>query len=66
VKANLDRDDRGECRNTNDRLLCGDAWVELTLFLDRIGPETRLLGSGVTIPYLALRSRKPPASQGDQ
>jgi hypothetical protein len=66
VKANLDRDDRGECRNTNDRLLRGDAWVELMLFLDRIGLENRLLGHGVTMPFQPLRSRKPKVIGGEQ
>jgi hypothetical protein len=66
AKANLDRDDRGGCRNTNDRLLRGDAWVELMLFLDRIGLENRLLGHGVTIPFQPLRSRKPSKSEAGQ
>ena len=66
VKTNLDRDDRGACRNTNDRLLRGDAWIELMIFLDRIGLENRLLGYGVTIPFKPLRSRKPSKSEVGQ
>jgi hypothetical protein len=66
MKANLNRDDRGECRNTNARLLRGDAWIELMLFLDRMSLENRLLGHGLTIPYQSLRSRKPSASGGGQ
>ena len=41
-KANLNREDRGECGNTRGRILRGDAWVELQLFLDRIGLQRRL------------------------
>jgi hypothetical protein len=66
VKANLDRDDRGACRNTNDRLLRGDASVELMLFLDRMSLENRLLGHGLTIPYQPLRSRKLSEPGGSQ
>jgi hypothetical protein len=57
MRANLDRDDRGPCRNTNDRLLRGDAWVELMLFLDHIGLERRLIWRGYNVPYEPLRSR---------
>jgi len=60
VKANLDRADRGECRNTNDRLLRGAAWVELMLFLDRIGLERRLIGHGYDFPFEPLRSPAKP------
>jgi hypothetical protein len=58
VKSNDHRPDRGPCRNTNARPLRGNAWVELMLFLDRIGLEQRLLGTGYRFPYDALRSRK--------
>jgi hypothetical protein len=44
-KAKLDRDDRGACWNTRDRPLRGDAWVELMIFLDRIGLQRRVLVS---------------------
>jgi hypothetical protein len=50
IKANLDRDDRGACWNTRERLLRGPAWVELMIFLDRIGLERRLLIRGIGLP----------------
>jgi hypothetical protein len=59
-KANLEREDRGACRNTRDRLLRGDAWVELMLFLDRIGLQNRILLSGRTLWLPPLRSRNDP------
>lgn len=51
IKANLHRDDRAECRNTRDRLLRGAPWIELMLFLDRIGLENRVLIEGVTYSH---------------
>jgi hypothetical protein len=63
VKANLDRDDRGPCRNTHGCPLRGDAWVELMLFLDRIGLGRRLIGNGYDIPYQPLLSRAKPAPE---
>jgi hypothetical protein len=57
VKANLERDDRGECWNTRDRPLRGHAWVELMLFLDRIGLDKRLLVEGITNSHPLLNRR---------
>ena len=56
LKTNLDREDRGECWNTRGRILRGDAWVELMLFLDRIGLQGRLLISGRHLPLPPLQS----------
>jgi hypothetical protein len=56
--------DRNNCRDTRDRLLRGDAWVDLMLFLDRIGLEGRLMKGGLRIPYQPLRSRSGPANGG--
>jgi len=56
-KANLDREDRGQCWNTRGRILRGEAWVELMLFLDRIGLQRRLLLSGRTLSLPPLHSR---------
>jgi hypothetical protein len=61
--TNLTRLDRGKCRNTRDRLLRGEASIELMLFLDRIGLENRLLGHGVAVRSQPLRSRVTPAPQ---
>jgi hypothetical protein len=62
-KANSAREDRGECWNTRDRILRGDAWVELMLFFDRIGLERRLLLSArnLSVPPLHSRNDLPPA-----
>jgi len=64
VKANLDRDDRGECWNTRDRLLRGDPWVELMLFLDRIGLQRRVLLSARNLSLPPLHSRNDPRLGG--
>jgi hypothetical protein len=56
--------DRNNCRDTRDRLLRGEAWVDLMLFLDRIGLEGRLSKGGLRIPYRPLRSRSGPANGG--
>jgi hypothetical protein len=56
-KENLDREDRGECWNTRGRHLRGDAWVELMLFLDRIGLERRILLSARHLSRPPLDSR---------
>jgi hypothetical protein len=48
---------RAECWNTRDRILRGDAWVELQLFLDRIGLQRRILLSGRTLSLPPLCSR---------
>jgi hypothetical protein len=56
-KANLNREDRGACANTRDRILRGDPWVELMLFLDRIGLERRLLLSTINLSAPPLHSR---------
>jgi hypothetical protein len=47
LKANVDRDDRGQCWDTRDRILRGRDWAELMLFLDRIGIEGRLVIGGI-------------------
>jgi hypothetical protein len=62
-KANLDREDRGECWNTRGRILRGEPWVELMLFLDRIGLQRRLLLSArsLSLPPLHSRNDLPPA-----
>jgi hypothetical protein len=52
-KANLHRED---CWNTRDRLLRGDAWVELMLFLDRIGLQRRILLSTINLSVAPLHS----------
>jgi hypothetical protein len=57
LKTNLDREDRGECWNTRDRILRGDAWVELMLFLDRINLERRLLLWATNLSVPPLRSQ---------
>jgi hypothetical protein len=60
VKANLHRSDRGECRNTRGRILRGDAWVELMLFLDRISPQRRILLSTINLSVAPLHTRNDP------
>jgi hypothetical protein len=61
LKTNLHREDRGECRNTRGRILRGDPWVELMLFLDRIGLQRRIMLSGRALSLLPLHS--PNAAQ---
>jgi hypothetical protein len=56
LKMNLHREDRGECRNTRGRILRGGPWVELMLFLDRIGLENRILLSARNLSLLPLES----------
>jgi hypothetical protein len=51
VKANVDRDDRGQCWDTRDRLLRGQDWVELMLFLNRIGIDGRLMIGGISASH---------------
>jgi hypothetical protein len=63
-KANLGRGDRGACWNTRDRHLRGDAWVELMLFLDRIGLQRRILLSGRAVSLPPLRSGNQPRQGG--
>jgi hypothetical protein len=63
-KANSDREDRGECWNTRDRILRGDAWVELMLFLDRIGLERRLLLWATNLSVPPLHSQNDPRLGG--
>jgi hypothetical protein len=58
VKSNLSRSDRGACRNTNDRPLRDRPWVELMLFLARIGLQRRLLSYGLSDPFQPLMSPK--------
>jgi hypothetical protein len=65
-KANLDREDRGECSNTRDRHLRGDAWVELQLFLDRIGLQRRILLSARNLPLPPLHSWNDPRLGGSK
>jgi hypothetical protein len=59
-KANLDREDRGECWNTRGRHLRGDPWVELMLFVDRIGLQSRVLLSTINLSVPPLHSRNDP------
>ena len=63
-KANLDRDDRGECWNTRGRILRGDPWVELMLFLDRIGLQRRSLLSSTNLSVALLHSQNDPRLGG--
>jgi hypothetical protein len=63
-KANLNREDRGECGNTRDRTLRGDPWVELMLFLDRIGLERRILLSTINLSVPPLHSRNDARLRG--
>jgi hypothetical protein len=46
VADNAHRSDRLPCRDTRDRPLRGAPWVELMLFLDRIGLEGRIIELG--------------------
>ena len=55
-KANLNREDRGECWNTRRRLLRGDPWVELQLFLDSIGLQRRIVLSATNLSRPPLHS----------
>jgi len=45
VRDNAHRDDRGAALDTRGRKLRGAAWVELMVFLDRIGPGGRLIAA---------------------
>jgi hypothetical protein len=63
-KANLKRKDRGGCWNTRPRILRGEAWVELMLFLDHIGLQRRLLLSSRNSPLQPLDSRNAPRLGG--
>jgi hypothetical protein len=65
-KANLNREDRGECWNTRGRHLRGDAWVELMFFLDRIGLQRRILLSGRTLSLPPLHSWNDPRLGGSK
>jgi hypothetical protein len=65
IKTNLERDDRGECRNTRGRLLRGSAWTELMMFLDRVGLERRLLVEGIpSFPLFPMGFRAGPQGHG--
>ena len=66
LKTNLQREDRGECSNTRGRHLRGDAWVELMLFLDRIGLERRILLSTINLSLPPLHSRNDPRLGGSK
>jgi hypothetical protein len=57
LKANLHREDRGECWDTRDRHLRDDAWVELMLFLDRIGLQRRIVLSTTNLSVPPLHSQ---------
>ena len=65
-KTNLEREDRGECWNTRGRILRGDAWVELMLFLDRIGLQRRLVLSARHLSVPPLHSRDDPRLGGSK
>ena len=56
-KANLHRED---CWNNRGRILRGDPWVELMLFLDRIGLQRRMLLSTRNLSVPPLHSRNDP------
>jgi hypothetical protein len=60
-KENLHRED---CWNTRGRILRGDAWVELQLFLDRIGLQRRILLSARNLPVPPLHSGNAPRLGG--
>ena len=60
-KAYLDRKD---CWNTRGRILRGDAWVELMLFLDRIGLQRRVLLSTINLSVPPLHSGNDPRLGG--
>ncbi len=66
LKANLHREDRGECWDTRRRILRGDAWVELMLFLDRIGLERRILPSTINLSVAPLNSQNDPRLGGSK
>ena len=51
---------REACWNTRDRILRGEPWVELMLFLDRIGLERRLLLSAINLSAPPLHSQNDP------
>ena len=65
-KANLDREDRGECWNTRGRILRGDPWVELMLFLDRIGLQRRILLSAMNLSVAPATQPERPSTWGEQ
>ena len=56
----------GECWNTRGRILRGDAWVELMLFLDRIGLQRRILLSAMNLSVPPLQSRNDPRLGGSK
>jgi len=62
-KANLHRED---CWNTRGRILRGDPWVELMLFLDRIGLQRRILLSTINLSVPPLHSRNDPRLGGSK
>ena len=65
LKKNLHREDRRECSNTRGRHLRGDAWVELQLFLDRIGLQNRLLLSTINLSAPRCTARTTPDLGGE-
>lgn len=65
-KPNLNREDRGECWNTRGRILRGDPWIELMLFLDRIGLQRRILLSATSLSLPTLHSRNGPRLRGSK
>jgi hypothetical protein len=62
-KANLHRED---CWNTRGRILRGDPWVELQIFLDRIGLQRRILLSSRTLSLPPLHSPNDPRPGGNK
>ena len=56
----------GECWNTRGRHLRGDPWVELMLFLDRIGLQRRLLLSARSLSVPPLHSQSDPRLRGSK
>jgi hypothetical protein len=57
---------RAECENTRNRILRGDPWVELTLLLDRIGLERRMLLSSRSLSVPPLHSQNDPRLEGNK
>ena len=66
VKTNLDREDRGSAGTLEAVILRGDPWVELMLFLDRIGLQRRLLLSARSLSVPPLHSQSDPRLRGSK
>ena len=66
VRRNLDRQDRGECWNTRGAIWRGETFVELMLFLDRIGLQRRILLSEREPSVPPLHSQRRPSTWGSK